>query len=608
MTPELDKAFVTAYLLSLKERTRSEQSGVKWGIDWLVYNLGQALYGKPVRLPFLRQSDPASIKTKTEAEFGIDLSFLSVDGQTLTIFVLKDEQLSNKTWVANGFLEDLSKAATPDLQAQGMEAVRTVQIILAYNRDEDANGISLFDRFVAAANPLIAGHAKLTFARWNLSDLVDLTLRHLLTPALVPQQFFGQLNYLCAQISRFPHGSDEWEKQLVPGWKRFVADVLALDHGARGVSLIPVALIILRQHGTTNRTLETGWIDLIEWTAIPMWLRFVDSTDETVRGQVYMFWNVFYLNELDRFYRAHIQALGTKHAIDQLAHGSMVGTVATAMVAHWHMARIGLLSVGRTESMPDNSAEERRRGHIALQEAANWMVQLLNANDSCLRPILDIHHIELALLLFTLSNANRLEVFSQVLPSLVQHLFLRRIERSEIPFLDGHNSLDNFFEQVATGGVEKLVLTESSFYVLMLFECACALDDKFRDENLGMFHRRLVLGAMDSGPQENLRPLHLMSWIPPEGWDKRVLEGYVEDGDVVSRGPFAASLDAPAAEIHAAMTQFVSEMRKARVFPDALRIPLGPLLLASLRHRSPLPPELWRNAAFPEDSGGKNPV
>ena len=608
MTPDLDKAFVTAYLLNLKERTRSEQSGVKWGIDWLVYNLGQALYGKPVRLPFLRQTDPAAIKTKTEAEFGIDLSFLSVDRQTLTIFVLKDEQLSNKTWMANGIHEDLSKAATPDLATQGMETVTAVQIILAYNRDEDANGISLFERFAGAANPQIAGRAKLTFTRWNLSDLVDLTLGHLLTPALVPQQFFGQLNYLCAQIAHFPHGSDEWEKQLVPGWKRFVADVLASDQGARGVSLVPVALIILRQHGTTNKTLETGWIDLIEWAAIPLWLRFADSNDEAVRGQVYRFWTVFYLTELDRFYRAHIEALGTDHAIDQLARGSMVGTVATAMVAHWHMARIGLLSVGLAESMPDDSPDKRRHRQIALQEVANWMVQLLNANDSCLRPILDIHHIELALLMFTLSNANRLDVFSQVLPGLVQHLFLRRVERGEIPFLDGHNSLDNFFEQVATGGAEKLVLTQSSFYVLMLLECACALGESFRNQFLGLFHRRLVLGAMDSGPQLNLSPLHLMSWIPPEDWEKRVLQGYVEDGDVVSCGPFANSPDAPAAEIYAAMTRFVSGMRKVRTFSDALRVPLGPLILASLRHKSPLPPELWRDAAFPENDGGTEAV
>lgn len=56
------------------------------------------------------------------------------------------------------------------------------------------------------------------------------------------------------------------------------------------------------------------------------------------------------------------------------------------------------------------------------------------------------------------------------------------------------------------------------------------------------------------------------------------------------------------------MTQFVVGMRAARAFPDALRVPLGPLILASLRHKSPLPPELWRSTAFPENAGGKKSV
>ena len=139
MTPGLDKVFVTTYLASLKERTRNEKAGVKWGIDWVVYNLGQVLYGKPVRLPFLRQPDPTKLKAKAEAEFGVDLSFISADGKTITIFVLKDEELTNKTWINNGFFEDLSKAITPDLTVVGMEGVTAVQVILAHNSDEQAN-------------------------------------------------------------------------------------------------------------------------------------------------------------------------------------------------------------------------------------------------------------------------------------------------------------------------------------------------------------------------------------------------------------------------------------------------------------------------------------
>lgn len=600
MTPGLDKVFVTAYLASLKERTRNEQAGVKWGIDWVVYNLGQALYGKPVRLPFLRQPDPTKLKSKSEAEFGVDLSFISGDGKSLTIFALKDEPLTNKTWVNNGFLEDLSKAITPDLTVAGMEGVTAVQVILAHNSDEEANGVTLFENFVKAANPRIAGRASLTITRWNLSDLVDLTLRHVLTPALVPQQFFGQLNYLCYQAANFVHGSDEWEKQLVPGWRRFVDDVLQLERGVRGASLVPVALIILRQHAANNVSIETGWIDLVEWSALALWRRFLDSTDPDFRRQVSMFWITFYLAELDRFYRAHIEALSTENSIDQLARGNMVGAVATGMMAHWHVARIGLLSLEKFQGMKDTTPEEKQARHKALVEASNWMIGLINANDSCLRPVLDIQHIELVLLMFTLSSAERMDQFGLLLPGIVQRLYLRRVNKhGEIPFLDGYNNLDHFFEQVASGNEETLITTQSSYYVLVLLELACLLGDEFVDEHLAIFHRRLVWGAFDSDPQPPLKPLYLMSWQPPTDWARQVLAGYVEDGTVVTRGQFCDTADATSAEIHAEMRRFVAEMRKTTSIPDGFPVPLGPLVLASIRHRSPLPPEIWRVSAFP---------
>ena len=198
MTPDLVKRFVTSYLVNLKERTRSEKSGVKWGIDWVIYNLGLSLRGKPVRLPFLRQAKDAAMKTKSEAEFGVNLAFLSPDRNRLTIFVLKDEALTNRTWTANGFYEDLCKAVTPDLSAEGLDSVNVVEVILAYNRDEEANGVTLFERFVAAAALKIAERATLSISRWNLSELVELTLAHLLTPALLPQEFFwaAQLSLL----------------------------------------------------------------------------------------------------------------------------------------------------------------------------------------------------------------------------------------------------------------------------------------------------------------------------------------------------------------------------------------------------------------------------
>lgn len=188
MNTDLRKSFVTYYVESLLERTRQEKSGAKWGLDWLVYNLGLELFGKPVRLPFVRTADGEYSKSKSEAEFGVDLAFLSENRQELTIFVLKDEPLTNRSWTDAGFSRDLDMATKPDLDAEGLSAVTTVTVILAYNKDEEQNGIKAYENFVSNANPLLRGRVALQIRRWNLSELVERTLQHLLTPALVPQK------------------------------------------------------------------------------------------------------------------------------------------------------------------------------------------------------------------------------------------------------------------------------------------------------------------------------------------------------------------------------------------------------------------------------------
>src|SRR5437667_4266793 len=103
MNADLKTSFLKYYIRSLAERTRVEKTGTKFGFDWIVYNLALAENLIPYRLPFIRGSSTEISKTKTEAEYGVDLSFLSHDASLLTIFVLKDEVLSNRAWIANDF-------------------------------------------------------------------------------------------------------------------------------------------------------------------------------------------------------------------------------------------------------------------------------------------------------------------------------------------------------------------------------------------------------------------------------------------------------------------------------------------------------------------------
>jgi hypothetical protein len=598
MSPEHVKSFLTYYLQNLSERTRREKAGTKWGIDWVVYNIGLARFGKPVRLPFLRHGAEGFPKSKTEAEFGIDVAFVSDDGSELVVFVLKDEPLTNSTWTAHDFDRDLRMAMTPDLSATGLEQVTRVTIILAYNKDENKNGVEAYDRFVAAAPTTVGDEVTLHFVRWNLSELVVQTIQHLLSPSIVPERFFGQLSYLAAQVADFTHGSDRWDQQLIPNWNRFLNDVLAESDGTRAAELIPVSLIILREHATPNPSQETGWIDLIEWAAVALWKAEMQRQDKAFRDVVLRFWDDFYTPELERFYRTHMPALSVENSIDQLAAATAVGTIAAAQVAYWHLARIGLLSLAWADraAKPGANAEGYRR---RLGEVANWLVMLMNANESVFRPVLDIEHIQLFLMFETLRNAGRPQDMAAIIEALEARLFLRRVDDGVLPFIDGGNSLENVFEQVATRPQESLIGDESSYFVLTLIEICCALDLPVRDELLGRIHRHLVLGAFDAGESGDRTPLDLISWIPPIDWAREALQGRAT-GEGVAVHRFGDTRDVTGAEIFEAVQRTVAEMRKVSdfVLPDT--IPLAALLLSALKHRTPLPPELWRRVVFPQ--------
>lgn len=600
MDADLKKSFVTYYLESLYERTRAEATGAKWGLDWVVYNLGLAMFGKPVRLPFLRSGEGEYAQSKNEAEFGVDLSFLSDDGTHLTVFVLKDEPLTNRTWTEKAnFLRDLSMAMRPDLDGEGLGAVTAVTVVLAYNKDEEANGVRAYELFVKNAPSNLEDTVTLKFERWNLSELVQRTLMHVLTPALVPQRFFGQLSYLCAQAADFAHGSEPWERQLVPGWRRFLTDILAEGAGERALTLVPVALIILRQHAEKNRTIQTGFIDLTEWAAIALWRSVLDVPDENVRHVVGRFWGNFYIAELERFYTEQMPLLETERSIDQVGGGGFIGSVAASWIGYWHFGRLGLLSMAWTELLARGTDEERRLRMEAMNLAANWLMQLANANVCIFRPLLDIQHIEIYLAIMAWRHTARSDGARTFIDNLVARLYLRRLGRGDLPFLDGFNSLENVFEQVVTKPEEEVVSTKSSFFVLMLLELSCMFKVPERDEVLQRTHARLVLGNYEQGDPGDNPALDLISWVAPADWESKVLKGYVDDGEAVSLRPLSESRDTPGAELYATLDTLVSQMQKVSKVEFKQGIPLTALVLASLRHRSPLPPELWRPAAFP---------
>lgn len=600
MNADVATSFLTYYIRSLAERTRVEKASTKFGFDWIIYNLALADGLTPYRLPFFRSGPNEISKTKTEPEFGVDSSFLSQDRETLNIFVLKDEVLSNSTWTANDFDADLRRAAAPDLTPPEFADVRRVKVILAYNKDEDQTGIHLYTNLANNLCGRISGDVNLTFERWNLTTLTEKVQKNLLTPSLLPQKFFSLFSYICSQFGDFRHASDEWTNQLVPNWRRFLDDLLQGSTDERSVRLVPVALIILREYGRSNTSSETGWIDLAEWAMLAVWRVYQKTPKRAVRHAVLEMWTGFYLAELYRFYQSHSSDLAVEHSLERRSAGSYIDAVATAVVAYWHIGRIGILSANFAE-LARSADLERGRAYARISaEIADWLVGFLNANPSTKRPLVDLHHIELFLIWRTLYQTGRVGDVARWLSDLRSHLFVRRLGLVPLPFIEGRSSLELVFEHAATGDRPPEFCDQSSLLLLCILEFCFSLDASKRDELLELFYREIVLGRDSRGESlKGLKPIDLMGWSPPEDWgDKVLVKTLANEGESQTMELFDVPGEDKGGVIAKRIGKFVQLCRAARMtsFPDDL--PLAVVVLGCLKHQSPLPAEVWRASIF----------
>ncbi len=600
MTPDVTTSFLTYYIRSLAERTRAEKTGTKYGFDWIIYNLALAEDLIPYRLPFFRSGPTEISKSKTEAEFGIDSSFLSRDRKTLTIFVLKDEELSNATWTKKDFDSDLRRAAAPDLTPSAFQDIREVTIVLAYNKDEDQNGIKLFENLTKSLGTRINDEIRLSFDRWNLSILTDKVKQQLLTPSLLPQPFFSLFSYICAQFGDFRHGSDEWTNQLIPNWRRFLDDVLKEQADERTVRLLPVALLIIREHAGANPTAETGWIDLIEWAVVAAWRTHQTTSNQNVKDAVMQMWISFYLAEVERYYAAHQADIETKDALEIPHTGNYLDAVLAAVTVFWHIARIGILAITFAELLPRKTASQKKVRAEAMHRASNWMVALINANPSAQRPLIDLHHLELFLIWRTLWQLGRHDDIEKWLLGLQSHLFVRRAGAVLLPFIEGGNSIELVFEHVATNKKPPEFCDQSSLLLLCLMELAFSLEPEKRNAVIGQYYQQLVLGRTEDGEQiRNCEPIDLVGWVPPADWGDKVLkESLANEGESQTIETFAQKPQADGAVISERLETFIRQSRETQKITFPKHLPVAATILGCLKFRSPLPPELWRLSIF----------
>lgn len=598
------KTFVTNYLATLKERTRSEQKGIVFGFDWVMYNLGIAMGWHPIRLPFFRDPSADAAKTKPEAEFGIDLSFITPSGEDLIILVLKDESLTYKHWTANSFDTDLRRAASPDLSQPYVSAVKRVKIVLAYNKDEDARGRESYSLCVASLGTRVGDHVELSFECWNLTKISELVQQHLLSPELLPQHLTGLFSYICSQFSDFEYGTDEWDRQLVPNWIRFLSEISKGRVAESVIRLIPVALVILEKHKPDKPYSRIGWQDLVEWAMLRLWHLYPDL-DKTGKEAVHETWISFFLTHLENLLVDCSPVFLAEHGIETHKCGGLLDSLNSTCATYWLLERVGLFLLASIEfSSGDECETEVFRSKLVKQTHA-WIYSAIKSLPAAQRPLIDLHHIPIFLIWYVLTLAKDLQGVYYFLSGIEQRLFFRRVKANPLPFVEGGNRLDLVAETVATGTKPPEFLDSSSYLITMLMELTFALDDASRDELLDRYKLQIVEGMCCDGRPENVERIHLIDWIPPNDWSKRVLMESVHDGIGVP-APFC--IDATGLTIAAEIEHYVQEVRSKHPWSADSNISTAAFILACIKNKSPLPPFFWRSLLFPEKVSGAKPA
>lgn len=593
--------FITDYLDALKERTRAENLGIAYGLDWVIYNLGLALGWQPVRLPFLRDSQALAAKTKTEREFGIDLSFFADNGATLKIFVVKDEVLTYRNWIVNDFDSDLRRASAPDFTRSEFSNVTQVIVVLAYNKDEDDGGVSSYERLVKTFPKTIGDGVSLTFERWNLSKLSEYVQAHLLTPELLPQNLSGLLSYICSQVADFEYGSEAWDRQLIPNWRRFLCE---LDKGRdvdAVLQIIPVVLVILERFKRTTPDAIIGWLDLMEWSMLRLWEKFPNLAEEKQKNRVISIWSEFFVERYCLFLEEQAPILQAEHAVQTHHYGLLMplDAVNDSCAMYWLLERIGIFFFSCVEIFHDDKQVGQESLLAIIQRVHQWISSAINFQPAIFRPLLDLHHIAIFFVWYILFHAQDSHTLNHFLGELARRLFVRRVKSTLFPFIEGGNQLELVGEAVATCKIPPEFVDGTSYLVLMLIELCFSLPEKERDELLCVLYNQVVEGKFSDGQKGDMvKFLHLQDWIPPKDWSVRIFRESVCDGTEIPDPFFDFEKELSVDE---RVKRYVTEIQEKYPSPK-FNVPSSAIILACVKHRSPLPAFFWRDILFPKST------
>lgn len=591
--------FLTKYLVSLSERTRTEKKGRKTGLDWVIYNLGIQKGWTPYRLPFHRSSYENEVKSKTEAEFGIDVSFINESNNELIIFVLKDESLKNDTWNNNNFDADLRMASKPDITDLN---ITSVKIILAYNKDEDRNGTILFENFVMNTPSVIQNNVTLSFERWNLTKIVNEVETDLFSPDLLPQHLSGVLNYLCSQVGDFKYSSEEWINQLIPNWKGFLKLLFQENIDEKRISLVPVILFIIKDFQKDTSESKIAWLDLIEIAMLYLWSKFREIENIDLKNHIILIWHTFYITELELYINNNEIALTTEHGIhSQKVKISNLAALNDSVLIFDLIGKIGILT-SQLNALID-FVEEKVKIELSnkIYHYSDLLIKCLKNNPAMLRPLIDLHHIPLYFIWIILYQTKKYDEIIDWFYGQENYLMIRRIGNSTVPFIEGRNRLDLVAEYAATNEKPYEFIDDASFLLEMLLELTFSIEEKERRKIQTKLFKHIVLGFGDDNKSlfKDESIIDLQSWEPPEDWDQRIFLEKVTDGISISTNNFNVDIN-NIDELENKMFDFVKNVIKK--FPPKIRldIPMSVYFLACIKNKSPLPPLFWRGTIFPE--------
>jgi len=591
-----NKSFLLEYVSSLKERTRIEKGSIKTGIDWIIYHLCIAKNWIPVRLPFFREFDKKAGKTKTGPEYGEDISYLS--GDIFYVFVLKDEQLTYSNWTSKNFDTDLRRAVNVDIDREELKKIKKVIIVLAYNKDEDKNGLECYDNFVKAQNLKISDSVDLSFERWNLTRLVEEISKDLISPDLLPQHLSGLFRYVCLQMNDFEYGSKEWDNQLIPNWKRFLENVLEEPIDERKLKLIPVIFLILEKYNKEGKTSKIGWIDIIEWAMLILWQKYIKISNKEQKELIVRYWFEFYIIELEQYFIEISPLFTTEHGFSTQSMGfsSQIQAINDAYSAFWHIGRLGIMSIAPLEYIKE--AEKQRIIKEHMMRSVNWLKSAIHLNPSFLRPLIDLNHIELFEIWLLFYLTNEIDSLFNWLNDLGMRLVVRRVHGdSSLPFINSRNSIEGIFESIILKEKSYKFSDSSSYLLSMLLEFCLVLPPNKRDFLINEFYNSIIIG-----PDENkTKTIDLMSWVPPKNWENRILKEPVHDGIGITISFDNLSVNEKSDSISQKLDENVRTIRKKYPFEFSKEIPPSVFILACIKNKSPLPPEFWRQYIFKDD-------